>query len=87
MLGCVRGKSLCSCSLSHHHSNELLIVDVSVTVDISLSDHFIDLLVSQFLAEISHNMPQLSRRNVSVAIFIEDTKKEDFVKVSGSAFE
>jgi len=31
--------------LASHHSHEFLVVDLSVTIDISLTDHFVDLLV------------------------------------------
>ena len=35
---------LCS-SLGHHHLHELLIVDLSIAIDISLTNHLIDLLI------------------------------------------
>merc|ERR1711920_199672 len=47
--------------LGHHHLDELLIVDLAITVDIGLTDHLIDLLVRQLLAEIRHHMAQLRR--------------------------
>lgn len=41
-------------SSCHHHPYELFVVDVSVSVDISFSDHLVDLLVSQLLSQVSH---------------------------------
>merc|ERR1719198_2445580 len=39
-------------SLGHHHLDELLVVDLAITVHISLADHLIDLLVGELLAEV-----------------------------------
>lgn len=43
-------------SLGNHHSNELLVVDVTITIDISLSDHLIDFLVGQLLSKVGHDV-------------------------------
>ena len=42
----IRGRYL----LGHHHFNELLVVDLSITVDIGLTDHLVNLLIRQFLS-------------------------------------
>jgi hypothetical protein len=39
--------------LGHHHLDELLVVDLAVTVDVGLADHLIDLLVGELLAEVA----------------------------------
>ena len=62
-------------SLSHHHSDELFVVDVTVTVDIGLSDHFIDLLIGELLAKVSHHMAQLRGGDETVAVFVEDAER------------
>merc|ERR1712100_267667 len=59
-------------SVSHHHPDELLVVDLSVTVDVSLSDHLVDLLVSELLTEGGHDLPQLGGRDELVSISVED---------------
>ena len=59
-------------SLCHHHADELLVVDVTITINISLSDHLIDFLVGEFLSEVGHNVTELSGRNETVAISVED---------------
>ena len=46
-------------SLLHHHLDELLIVDLAITVHISLPDHLVHLLICQLLPQIRHHMPQL----------------------------
>merc|ERR1712134_221053 len=58
--------------LGHHHLDELLIIDLSVSIDISLANHLIDLFVGELLAKIGHHMPQLRSTNESVAIAIEN---------------
>jgi hypothetical protein len=45
---------------------------VAVAVDVSLADHLIHLLIGQLLAEVGHHVPQLSRRDQSVAVAVED---------------
>jgi len=58
-------------SSSHHHSYEFFIVDVTVSVNISLSDHLINLLVSQLFSEVGHHVSQLSSWNQAVSVTIE----------------
>merc|ERR1739841_105350 len=65
------------CSLGHHHSDELLVVDVTVSVDIGLSDHLIDLLVGELLSKVGHDVSQLSGGDETVAISIEDLEGLD----------
>ena len=59
-------------SLSHHHSDELFVVDVTITINISLSDHLIDFLISQFLTKGGHDLSELSGGDELVSISIED---------------
>mmetsp|Transcript_5947 Transcript_5947/g.11629 ORF Transcript_5947/g.11629 Transcript_5947/m.11629 type:complete len:244 (-) Transcript_5947:7-738(-) len=60
--------------LGHHDLDELLIVDLSVAVNVSLAQHLIDLLVSQLLTEVRHDMAKLSSRDETVAVLIENTE-------------
>ena len=55
-------------SLGHHHSDELLVVDVTVTVNVGLSDHLVDLLVGQLLAQVGHDVAKFGCRNEAVAV-------------------
>merc|ERR1712182_197477 len=57
--------------LRHHHLHELLVVDLPVTIDVSLADHLVDLLVRQLLAEVRHHVAKLRRADGAVAITIE----------------
>jgi len=47
-------------SFSDHELYELLVVDGTIAINISLSDHLIDFLVSEFLTQICHYVAQLS---------------------------
>ena len=69
-------------SLSHHHADELLVVNVTVTIDVSLTDHLIDLFVGQLLTKICHDVTQLGRRDQPVAITIEDFEGLDQLLLS-----
>merc|ERR1719333_1866683 len=59
-------------SLGHHHLDKLLVVDLSITINICLSDHLIYFFVGELLAEICHDVAQLGSTNESVAIAVED---------------
>ena len=50
------------------------VVDLTVAVDVGFSDHLVDLLVSELLAEVGHHVPQLGCRDETVAILIEDAE-------------
>lgn len=54
----VRYEIVISRSSSHHHSDELFVVDVTVAIDVCFSDHFVNLLVSQFFSKVSHHVSQ-----------------------------
>jgi len=43
----------------HHHRSKLLVVDMTVTVDVSLLEDGIDFLLIQIFAKIVQHMPQL----------------------------
>ena len=50
------------------------VIDLSVSVDVSLSDHLVDLFVGQLLAEVRHDVPELGRRDEAVAVLVEDAE-------------
>jgi hypothetical protein len=47
-------------------------IDSSITILISLSDHLIDLIICQLLANGRHDMTELSSRDEAIVITIED---------------
>lgn len=49
-------------------------VDPSITVLVSLADHFVDLVVSELLADRGHDMPELGGGDEAVVIAVEDLK-------------
>ena len=49
-----------------------LVVDLSISVDISLADHFVDLFIGQLLTQVCHNVSEFGGRDEAVAILIED---------------
>lgn len=59
-------------SFGNHHSNEFFVVNVSITINISFSNHFINFIVCQFFSKIGHNVSQFSSWDKSVSISIED---------------
>ena len=58
--------------LGHHHLDELFVVDLSISIDISLTDHLIDFLVSELLTKVGHKVTQFGGRNEAVSILVED---------------
>ena len=58
--------------LTHHHVNEFIVVNLSVSVDVGFPDHLVDLLVSEFFTEIGHDVTELSRADESVAVLVEN---------------
>merc|ERR1712146_651350 len=59
-------------SLGHHHLDELLVIDLSVTIDICLTDHLIYLLIGEFLSQICHDVTKLCSTEEAVAITVKD---------------
>ena len=58
-------------SLGHHDFDELLIVDLSITIDVGLADHLINLLIGQLLPKICHDMAELSCRDETILILVK----------------
>merc|ERR1719231_1780944 len=58
-------------SLRHHHLHKLLVVDLAVSVDIGLPDHFVHLLISELLAEVRHYMAQLRRADEAITVAVK----------------
>lgn len=52
-----------------------LIVDLPVAVDVGFADHFVHLLVSELLAQVCHDVPQLRCTDVAIAVLREATAK------------
>merc|ERR550537_1977948 len=61
--------------LGHHHLHELLVVDLAVAVDISLTDHLVNLLVRELLAEVRHHVAELSGGDEAVAVLVEHLER------------
>ena len=51
------------------------VVDLPVSVDVGFADHFVDLLVGEFLAEVGHDVPQLGGRDEPVAVLVEHAER------------
>merc|ERR1719506_895979 len=66
------GKDLTVSLLGHHHLHELLVVDLTISIDICLTDHLVNLLICQLLAQVGHDVTQLSSRDKPVAIAVKD---------------
>jgi len=61
--------------VGHHHLDELLVVDLAITIDISLADHLIDLLVGELLAEVCHDVAELGGGDETIAVLVEDLER------------
>ena len=48
------------------------IVDLAVSINISLSDHLVHLLVSQLLPQVGHHVTQLCGADEAVAVLVKD---------------
>ena len=59
------------CLLGHHHLDEFLVVDLAITINIGLADHFINFLVSELLAQVGHDVTELGGRDETVAVLVE----------------
>ncbi len=72
-----------------HHLDELLIVDLSITINVSLADHLINLknvkidaqksikrylLIGKLLAKVGHDMSELSSADEAIAVLIENAE-------------
>jgi len=55
---------------------------MTITIDISLSDHLIDLLIGELLSEVGHNVSKLSSGDKTVSISIEDLEGLDELLLS-----
>ncbi len=60
--------------MSHHHSYELLIVNVTISIQVGLFNHFVHFLVCEFFAQICHYVSELCGRYKSVTVSIENPK-------------
>ena len=65
-----------------HELDELLVVDLAVTVNVRLADHLIDLLVGELLTEVGHDVTKLSGGDETIAITIEDLEGLDQLLLS-----
>jgi hypothetical protein len=72
-------------SFRGHHLNELLIVDLAISIDICLADHFInldmsespqslDLVIRELLSKICHHVSELGGADKAITILIENTE-------------
>jgi hypothetical protein len=50
-------------------------VDTPIAVLVGLANHLVDLVISEFLADRSHNVTQLGRRDETVVIAVKDLRK------------
>lgn len=50
-----------------------LVVDLTVAVDVGFADHFVHLLVSELLAQVCHDVPQLGCTDVAITVLHEAT--------------
>ncbi|KAK8957619.1 hypothetical protein KSP39_PZI001215 [Platanthera zijinensis] len=59
------------CLLGHHEFDKLLVVDLSITINISFADHLINLLICQLLSKVCHDMAKLGSRDEPILILVK----------------
>lgn len=59
-------------SSCHHHSNKLFVIDVSISIYVCFSNHFIHLFFCEFLAQIGHYMSEFCSRDEAISIPVKD---------------
>merc|ERR1712196_477739 len=74
-------------SLGHHHLHKLLVVDLPIPIDVSLTDHLINLFIRKLLPKVCHHMPQLRSTDEAITVAVKDLEGdgqinyEEFVKM------
>ena len=58
--------------LGHHHLYKLLVVDLTIPINISFTDHFIYFFVCKLLSKICHDVTELSSRDKSITVLVEN---------------
>merc|ERR1711879_680753 len=57
--------------LSHHDLDELFIVDLAITVNVGLAEHLVNLLISQLLTKVGHDVAQLGSGDKAIAVLVK----------------
>merc|ERR1711934_1175271 len=57
--------------LGHHDLDKLIVVNLAVTIDVGLPNHLVDFLVSELLAQVSHDVTELGGGDEAVAVLVE----------------
>merc|ERR1740117_2348858 len=55
----------------HHHLDEFLIVDLTITINICLTNHLINFFIRQLLSEVGHHVTQLCSTDEAVTITVK----------------
>ncbi len=62
-------------SSASHHMYEFLVVDLSVAVNVHLSDDLVDFVVAELLPHVGHEVAELVRRYEPVAVAVEHAER------------
>ena len=57
--------------LGKHELDELCVVNLAITINVGLPNHFIAFVVGELLPQIAHDVAKLSCRNVAVAVLVK----------------
>merc|ERR1712057_41647 len=63
---------LCVCPLLDHHLDKLVVVDLSITIEVGLLDHLVDLFLRELFTKVGHDVSQLSGRDEAVSVLVKD---------------
>ncbi len=60
------------CLLGHHHLYELLVVDLTISIDIGFADHFVNLFIGQLFTKVGHDVTKLGGRDEAISVLVKD---------------
>merc|ERR1740117_1575216 len=64
-------------SLGHHHLDKLLVINLTITVNICLTDHLVDLLIRELLPKVGHHVPQLRSADETISVTVKNLEGLD----------
>ena len=65
-------KQCIACLFGHHHFDEFFVIDMTITIDIGFTDHFIDFFVGQFFTQIGHDVTKFGGGDKTISILVKD---------------
>uniref|UniRef100_A0A6V2M3V7 Uncharacterized protein n=1 Tax=Ditylum brightwellii TaxID=49249 RepID=A0A6V2M3V7_9STRA len=58
--------------LGHHHLDKFFVVDLTISINIGLADHLINLLISELFPKVGHDVTQFGSRDEAISVLVEN---------------